>query len=149
MFGGIIMEIKDCTRTKDGTPVRIYATDCGGTYPVHGAVWIEKRYFPAWVQENWTRDGKRVLGENHGLDLDLHDWRDDIPWECLKKEIEWVARDQDGIWHGYPGNPQHIELGHMLGHWTNHGKKRDLSGVKMPAGPSDWREAIAQRPEGR
>lgn len=33
-----MIDITKTYKTKDGRDVRIYATDCGGDYPIHGAV---------------------------------------------------------------------------------------------------------------
>jgi hypothetical protein len=40
-------------RTRDGREVRIYATDGGGSWPVHGAI-LEQR---GWVYAIWSEDG--------------------------------------------------------------------------------------------
>jgi len=40
-------------RTRNGREVRIYATDGGGLYPVHGAI-LEGG---VWLHETWRRDG--------------------------------------------------------------------------------------------
>jgi len=136
------MRIEDCTKTKDGRPVRIYATDGGGLYPIHGAIWMNSE--EGWRVATWTKGGNYDDGERVWcFDLDLHDWRDDIPWEYIKGD--WVARDKDGSWYSFETRPRIFELQQV---W-DYGIKWCLCGVKMPAGPDDWREAIAQRPEGR
>lgn len=58
---------KDKTyRTRDGREVRIYATDGGGPYPVHGAMRLPN----FWAPTNWSENGnyKDQFGLN---DLDL------------------------------------------------------------------------------
>lgn len=40
--------------TRDGHPVRIYATDANEDYPVHGAIY----FGGAWLVESWTADGR-------------------------------------------------------------------------------------------
>ena len=40
--------------TRDGRPVRIYATDAGGDYPIHGATKWKDR----WSGCTWTLDGQ-------------------------------------------------------------------------------------------
>jgi hypothetical protein len=106
------MNIKDCTQTKDGTPVRIYAT--------------------------------YLLNGDHYVDLELHDWKDDIPWDCLRPEIKYVTRDKNGDWFGHIIEPKPID-----NVWDTYYfyEVFDLSSVIMPEGPSDWKEAIARRPE--
>ena len=41
------------TEDSTGTPVRIYATDGGGKYPIHGAV----KYNEGWNPSKWTSTG--------------------------------------------------------------------------------------------
>jgi hypothetical protein len=41
-------------RTRDGREVRIYATDGGGDFPVHGAVNTERK----WSVEQWMESGR-------------------------------------------------------------------------------------------
>lgn len=48
-------------QTRDGRPVRIYATDTGGDYPIHGAIW----YKDQWLTETWQPCG-RCWGEVDG-----------------------------------------------------------------------------------
>jgi hypothetical protein len=138
------MNIKDCTQTKDGTPVRIYATDGGGKFPVHGAVFNKDDCH--WTILTWTITGSLYLtGDEHGLDLDLSDWKEKIPWDCLRPEIKVVARDDDGRWFGHEIEPNKDA---QDGIWCSAGHEiYALDGVKMPQGPADWKEAIARRPE--
>lgn len=42
--------------TRDGRAVRIYATDAGGKYPVHGAIWSDEE--DGWESEAWTEEGQ-------------------------------------------------------------------------------------------
>jgi hypothetical protein len=68
------MRIEDATQTVGGHPVRIYATDGGGGFPVHGAIWVCT--FGEWVTYQWSLNGGFVgrNGEdNSDLDLDLRD----------------------------------------------------------------------------
>jgi len=137
-----MIDVKDATQTKGGTPVRVYATDGGGHYPVHGAIWKGSE---GWVLSAWAKNGSDSSDSLFGgpKDLDLTDWRDHIPWHCLRDEIEWVARDMDGNWYGYNQRPRQRYSAwgvEGMGYWKLHG-------VKMPDGPVDWQEAIAQRPD--
>jgi hypothetical protein len=58
---------KDKTyRTRDGREVRIYATDAGDKYPIHGAI----RWPNFWSPGNWTETGKyRASYSDHDYDL--------------------------------------------------------------------------------
>jgi len=44
-------------QTRDGREVRIYATDAGGDYPVHGA----RRCGDEWEPETWTQKGAYTI----------------------------------------------------------------------------------------
>lgn len=43
-------------KTRDGRDVRIYATDAGGSLPVHGAIFDDDS--SEWCVETWTADGR-------------------------------------------------------------------------------------------
>ena len=137
------MRIEDATQTVGGHPVRIYATDGGGWFPVHGAIWENKD--GPWLVYRWRRDG---VGEEHKeqYNLQLHDWRDEIPWSALNPDISCVVRDQSGNWIGLNASP----LGPGARSWTLSGDLHvvyPLTGFKISNAPADWREAIAKRPE--
>ena len=52
--------------TRDGTPVRIYAQDGAGHYPIHGAIKKEK----GWLKADWDEGGNyHYKGAHDGLDL--------------------------------------------------------------------------------
>lgn len=51
-------------KTRSGLPVRIYATDGGGDYPIHGATC----FGDIWHLCFWTKDGF-FTGNEGGLDL--------------------------------------------------------------------------------
>lgn len=53
-------------RTKNGDRVRLYATDGGTQYPVHGAIWLEGI---GWKSERWTDDGGNSEFTGSLLDL--------------------------------------------------------------------------------
>ena len=48
-----MIDISKTYRTRDGREVRIYATDGGGSHPVHGAIKDGER----WYQGEWSPDG--------------------------------------------------------------------------------------------
>jgi hypothetical protein len=49
--------------TGDGREIRIYTTDGGGHYPVHGGIWTTK-YGPGyWEPQSWTLEGRKVIGD--------------------------------------------------------------------------------------
>jgi hypothetical protein len=136
------MNIKDCTRTKGGHKVRIYADDAGGTYPVHGAIYNPEEKI--WGRFEWTSDGYAYAGKGDSLyNLDLTDWRDEIPWECIRDEVNWVYTHYDGgAWRASIEEP--CEYNGFRD--PANGRCFALGAIKMPTPPADWREAIARRP---
>ena len=56
------MKFKD--KTRGGFPVRIYATDAGGKYCIHGAYF----YGGEWAMTTWASDGDSG-SEESGIDL--------------------------------------------------------------------------------
>ncbi len=52
-------------RTRDGQEVRIYATDAGGRFPVHGAY----RSHGLWAAGSWREDGCFWSDTEHENDL--------------------------------------------------------------------------------
>lgn len=48
------MKFKD--KTRGGHEVRIYATDAGGDYPIHGAVFVNG----SWCVNSWTAQGENL-----------------------------------------------------------------------------------------
>ena len=53
--------------TRSGHLVRIYATDGGSEYPIHGAWRDAANDF--WCQESWAIDGRHRIGIDQSLDL--------------------------------------------------------------------------------
>ncbi len=123
------MDIKNCTRTKGGSPWRFYADGAGGAYPVHGAYcWQDN-----WYAGGWTPSGKFHYSNhiNSEYDLDLTDWRNQIPWDLLVNEIIVVEKTNMGTWWGFSDKREDTY---------------NLACIKMPAGPIG-EQAIARRPE--
>ena len=65
-------------KTRSGLPVRIYATDGGGDYPIHGGLPCGEY----WIMTCWTNEGKSVSHSQPELDL-----------------IEVKPRIQHKLWH--------------------------------------------------
>jgi len=139
------MDVSEATRTVGGHLVRIYATDGGSDSSIiHGAIYD----VGGWQSVAWGEDGKYFKGmlQNENYDLDLTDWRDQIPWERLRDEIEYVTMGKDRTWYGFRIIPEARE--EVWGVTCYEDKVFNLSGVKMPENaPADWREAIAKRPD--
>ncbi len=75
------------------------------------------------------------------------DWRDQIPWECIVDEVEWVTYDKTYGWKGHNCSPKMLSDDDCF--WINpQGRSWVIGGIKnMPQPPADWRQAIARRPE--
>jgi hypothetical protein len=56
----------EALQTRDGRPVRIYATDGGGNFPVHGAS-IDSR--GCWFSCTWSESGRHGVEVLSDLDL--------------------------------------------------------------------------------
>lgn len=54
--------------TASGLPVRVYATDCGGSYPIHGAIFRDGK----WQPRSWDANGTYLPGEYEDY-FDLRD----------------------------------------------------------------------------
>lgn len=52
-------------RTRDGREVRIYATDCGGLRPIHGAIHEGGN----WVAYTWLYNGEAALDCNSLIEV--------------------------------------------------------------------------------
>ena len=79
-------------RTRAGLPVRIYATDSGGMYPVQGAIWhsLSQR----WVVELWTSEGKcfgpsTVDGKHDLIEVKEENWAYFLLYELGKCEYQY------------------------------------------------------------
>jgi len=59
-----MIDINKKYRTRDGNVVRIYATDAGGQWPIHGAV-KDDRYL-VWIAKSWSEKGEYL---NRDCDL--------------------------------------------------------------------------------
>ena len=65
-----MIDITKTYTTRSGAPVRIYSTDAGGSYPVHGAVPTFDSEQP-WRVENWTAEGLYYCTESDESIFDL------------------------------------------------------------------------------
>ena len=77
-------------KTKHGNEVRIYATDCGGRYSVHGAF---RRQDGTWSVEEWTEEG-HFYDDGADSDLNLVESKPRIKADI---EVDVVRYHQGGI----------------------------------------------------
>jgi hypothetical protein len=73
-------------RTRDGLEVRIYATDGGGDYPIHGAMKMDD----GWYDETWASNGRYESSRIIPYDSDLVEVKPRI------KRTYWLNIDEDG-----------------------------------------------------
>ena len=69
--GKTMIDINKTYRTRDGREVRIYATDGGSRYSIHGAVSMDDGWFP----RQWTINGELSQGRLVPSDHDLIEFR--------------------------------------------------------------------------
>jgi len=81
------IEVGKTYYTKDGRKVRIYATNSGGVYPVHGAYLMEEE----WIGETWTSEGQWLEKEENDLDITHEEW------EPADKELVWTWDDNQNL----------------------------------------------------
>lgn len=81
-------------RTRDGKEARVYATDAGGDYPIHGAV---KDDDDTWNTKCWTEGGRN-----------MEDWKDDLievkPKVKYLKTMEQILRENPRYEFGGAGD---------------------------------------------
>lgn len=87
------MKFKD--ETRGGFPVRIYATDAGGQYPIHGA-YLDRD--DIWVTNCWAAGGQNNLVRQGPTPYDLLPLRE--PSEAAVEEA----------WNAWPGGREEFHL---------------------------------------
>lgn len=130
-------------RTRDGKKARIYATDGGSPYQIHGAVQCDE----VWVSHTWTKDGIFREGTLQADSDLISEWREEpeVPWERVPIECKWVAMDAGGRWFGYTTQPTAC-----YGSWAidNTGHAQLLFPSQTPKNyTGGWRESLTKRPE--
>lgn len=82
-----MIELGKQYKTRDGREVRIYAVDCGGHRPVHGAI----RENNEWVAYTWLHDGVAGLHCNSLIEVKPR----------IQREV-WVNVYPGNFYIGYP-----------------------------------------------
>jgi len=86
------IELGKLYRTLDGLEVRIYATDGGEDYPIHGAI----KFDNGWFEQTWTSDGRYVCGETKPSDADLIEVKPRIKrtvWLNIHPPASYIVHD--------------------------------------------------------
>lgn len=145
----MIIDPKRTYRTRDGRPVRLYAVDGETNSPIHGAIWYPDF---GWGIDHWDKNGINMgPNELHCCDLIevtlADELTEQIPWEALRPEIQWVAMQRTGAWYGFRGDKPEIRDRYWCDYSHNWVHISDYC-VTMPFVPADrWRETLIQRPE--
>ena len=129
--------------TRNGNKARVYATDGGGSFPVHGAVYTNGE----WEQEKWTPNGcMHINGREAPWDLMTHkDWREALTpiFDALAPEYRFVAMDANGNWYAYTALPT---LSSDKMHWSpSNGEGALLHLLAMPKSPAPCAETLTAR----
>lgn len=81
------------------------------------------------------------------LNIPLKTWRDEIPWDILKDEIEYVAMDEDNKWNGFESKPEQPFENHNV--WDDPDYDNyvySLESIKMPKPDCNWSETLTKKP---
>lgn len=126
-------------KTRGGHPVRIYAEDGKGPYPIHGAI----NEGDGWKIRMWSTDGT-LWHSDISADSDLVASGPIIDWS---KQPDWckaVAMDYDSVWHRFVGKPYLVG-----GIWYNCDCfRQQIHPSEYPAFDGDWKDSLCIRPEG-
>lgn len=129
-------------RLKSGQRARIYATDGGGGFPIHGAIEMNG----GWILASWQQDLSWSAGEPFGacwtiVGPDRPDYS--ALWPLLPPWIRFLARDEDETLCGFSERPE------IYGGWSMwHGSHpSSIPAEHCPPPVGDWRESLAERPE--
>lgn len=95
--------------TRNGAKVRLYCTDGGGSFPIHGAIYDE--IGKKWITAQWNEYGNKC-GEGGSSKYSLVEVKDRI------KLTKWVNVYPDGS-IGFPNDTKEEAKGR-----TNFGKKK-------------------------
>ena len=82
------LDLSKPLQTRDGREARIYASDGGGEFPVHGAV----KNFEVWRGASWTIAGKYFDREDGRSVNDLVN----VPAKMLKRRLYVSTWGEDG-----------------------------------------------------
>ena len=94
-------------KTRDGREVRVYATDMGGEYPVHGA-WKDD---DVWVCDTWRDDGGYHYNGNGESETDLVEVEGSLYSDALKEAAKkWKPFLQFSPPHSEKQQPASLSL---------------------------------------
>ena len=88
-------------KTRDGREVRIYATDGGGSYPVHGAICQDG----GWKSNTWNSDGSWTSGQCRADLIEVKPrikyerWVNVYPDNAISSSKTREEADRNAIWN--------------------------------------------------
>ena len=96
------IEVGKFYRIRAGRKARIYAIDCGGHWPIHGAV----LYDGFWEACEWLNNGERFNCIDSELSL-ISEWTEPLDFDpsCLPAWAEWIAMNEGGDWFWFQKEP--------------------------------------------
>lgn len=103
------VEVGKFYRTRNNKKARIYATDAGGEYTVHGATYCEN--INAWVPHQWNISGRDSFSQEKEFNFDLiWEWEEpvilDFDPTCLPAWANWIAMSEDKHWYFFHDKPK-------------------------------------------
>lgn len=101
------IEVGKFYRTRDNKKARIYATDAGREFAVHGAVYCEN--INAWVPRRWHISGREYPQEEFNFDL-IWEWEEPVTLDfdptCLPAWANWIAMEESKYWYFFQNKPK-------------------------------------------
>lgn len=141
------LEVGKFYRTRDRHKVRIYATDCGGTFPVHCAFHDDKG---RWVSYSTREDGHNYAAGESSFDI-IGPWIDKpvVDWAAMPAWANWVAMDENGrAWYWYVFHPI-IDTEDEI--WSDLAHEKEFFGLVpskyAPSFSGDWKDSLVERPK--
>jgi len=125
-------------KTRDARMVRIYCTDGGGEYPVHGALLGGAD----WVVRTWTLKGERQKHKADHMDI-ISAWAEKpvVNWGAMPAWVNYVAMDECGEWLGYSTEPTLHEW-----HWADV-ESFSIHEDYYPEYTGPWKDSLMERPQ--
>ena len=131
-------------RDREGSKIRIYALDGGGSYPIHGA---GQSPSGDWYTVPWTSDGKheRRAGTASVRDI-VGLWVDkpEFDWSKAAAWSNYVSMDENGGWWTYKERPTVNDGG-----WCDIAPDPAWGRVPKefyPTFSGDWKDSLIERP---
>lgn len=104
------IEVGKFYRTRNNQKARIYATDGGGEYTVHGAIYHEN--INVWVPHKWYISGRELSQEEEFIFDLVCEWEEplilDFDPTCLPAWANWIAMSDGKNWYYFQNKPKAV-----------------------------------------